>query len=299
VQENRLPFFVALTADVDPDANVPARGRADAVSPGGDGVARTDACGRGLAAAIEVVEDIGIPCTLFWEARTLRALADESADLIARAAAHRDFEHGAHGLRHEDFAGKDSGLPLGYDETVAIVHEATRIVSELAARPAGFRAPYCRMTPELRRALAEAGYGYDATCTRAPGRSWPLRPYRLPADGAGEGLWELALCRARDRSGRAITGYLWQLFEGRRPPQDYIELAATLAQQHPGGLLQIALHPWHLVVSETGAPLAGGVPLAQERLRAVLCGVRQLGNVEFVTDGGYLTRTTRNSKLET
>lgn len=279
-----LPLFVALTVDVDPDANRPSAGRAEAVGPHRDGEdVCLEACRAGLEALGSILEDQGIPCTFFWEARSLQVLRREAPGVVSPLLSNRRVEHGCHGLRHEDFSGKDSGLPLGRQRTRAIVEEASRIVAcETGCRPVGFRAPYCRLTPELKSALHGLDYTYDASLTRSPGPGWRLRPYNLLADGV---LWELALCRGKDSCHMPITSYLWQLFEGRRRGEQYVAFVAGLAGQYGGGLCQIALHPWHLVVSEHGRPLGARPP---DELSDVLSALRSLPGVEFVNAREYL-----------
>ena len=283
-------FYVALTVDVDPDANRACAGRPDAVSAGvPGGRVSLKGCRAGLETLAAVLEEMRIPCTFFWEARSLSRLSTDAPEVVGRLAHNAAFEHGCHGLRHEDFSGRDTGLAIGAGETLAILREASHTCAAITgSRPAGFRAPYCRWTAAMGPALRELGYAYDASHTRTAGSRWALRPYPLSI-GPGEGqLWELALCRSRDGSGRPVTGYLWSLFEGRRRPGDYVALARSLARQHPGGLLQIALHPWHLVVSERGEPLAGRDPTAD--LRAVLSGIAALEGTVFLTPGAYLRR---------
>ncbi len=283
---NSLPLYVALTVDVDPDANRPEPGRTDAVSAGAGGRVSLRACRQGLEALAALLEELHLPCTLLWEARSLRVLARTAPRLVHSLVENKACEHGCHGLRHEDFAGRDSGLPIGGQQTLEIMQEATRIVTgETGRRPAGFRAPYCRLTPGLRRALAALGYSYDATLMRTPGSHWPLTASRLR--GTDGRVWELALPRGRDRSGRPITGYLWQLLEGRRRPEDHVEFAARAAGMCSGGLLQVALHPWHLLVSARGAAVRSAGSGASD-LRAVLCGTGSLPAVRFATASAYL-----------
>ena len=286
-----IPLCVALTADVDPDANRPYPGRTDAVSAGvaGAGVSLT-ACRAGLETLVWLLRELQIPCTFFWEARSLARLSAEAPHVVGPLVENPGFEHGCHGLRHEDFSGSDSGIEIGAAETLAILREASEICLKVTGvKPMGFRAPYCRWTVALGAAIKELGYAYDSTHTRTPGRGWALRPYRL-ADGKGAASpWELALCRARDRSGRPITGYLWALFEGQRQPQDYVALARSLAKRYAGGLLQIALHPWHLIVGQDGRALSDRTGRdAADELKAVLTGIMALEGISLVNPGAYL-----------
>ncbi len=282
------PLYLAVTADVDPDANRPARGRPDAVSAGRPAEeAAYDACFQGLALLLGVLERLSLPASLFWEARCLERLASREPALLARALENPLFEHGGHGWRHEDFAGRQSGMPLGPEETERVLSRAAQVFGSVLRRtPLGFRAPYCRLTPELARALPGHGYLYDASVARRPGTEWQLQPYRLDLNPA---LWEVALCRGTDRRGQPISGYLWQLLEGNRQVSDYLDLVQSLRDRAPGGLLQIALHPWHLVVSEKGAPFgAGGSASRVEKVEELLQGIRAAAGVETVTVGGYL-----------
>jgi peptidoglycan/xylan/chitin deacetylase (PgdA/CDA1 family) len=292
--ETDQPLYVAVTADVDPDANRPVRGRSDAASaghPGGE--ARFDGCLEGLRALVEVLGEMSLPATLFWEARTLQALARLDAGLVERTAGADSFEHGCHGFRHEDFAGKQTGLRLSRDEARAVLERAGAVLhSVLGVHPRAFRAPYCRLTEELADGLVELEYLYDASITRDPDPEWGLRPYVLRKEPE---MWELALCRGRDGRGRPISTYLWQLFEGNRPVADYVDLIARLRGRCPGGLVQIALHPWHLIVGENGVPLAGrGLCSPVCSLRHLLQEVRELDGVAFTTAGTYLETVRRD-----
>ena len=98
-------------------------------------------------------------------------------------------------------------------------------------------------------------------------------------------LRELSLCRSLDARGRPISAYLWQMLEGRRPPDDYLALVRTARARCPGGLLQIALHPWHLTVSAEGVA-TGDAPV--RRLHEFLDRLVALPGVAFTTAGAYL-----------
>ncbi|MHC4787632.1 MAG: polysaccharide deacetylase family protein [Planctomycetota bacterium] len=291
------PLFVALTVDVDPDANRPRAGRPDAVSAGhGEGVA-LGACFEGLSALAALLGERCLPAAFFWEGRALRELSARQPDLLGRLRAGAAFEHGCHGHRHEDFAGRDSGMPLDVAATRQVLREAGHAFeAAFGTAPRAFRAPYCRLTPALKGVLAEMGYLYDASITRCPSAGWRMRPYRL-ADSPE--LWELALCRWADRRGGPISAYLWQMFEGKRRPRDYAQMVADLAGRFGGGLLQIALHPWHLMVGADGRPLAepgGPAPLA--RLRELLSAIAETQSVAFTGASAYLMRALGGSAAE-
>jgi len=283
------PLFIALSADVDADANRPLPGVPGAVSTAPDAsgrpAARFEACFEGLAAWTELIEQAALPATLFWEGRAVERLLQADPALEARLAAQARFEHGCHGYEHEDSAGAETGLPLDLEQTLdALARAGSALAAAFGAPPRGFRAPYCRLTENLNDALVRLGYDYDASLTREPSPSWRLTPYPL----AG-GVTELPLCRARDRRGRPMSGYLWQLLEGRRPVEDYIEMIERLRSSCAGGLLHIAIHPWHLVVRADGRPMGPARRRrALEDVRRLLEAVRQAAGVRPCTAGDYL-----------
>jgi peptidoglycan/xylan/chitin deacetylase (PgdA/CDA1 family) len=280
------PLFVAVTADIDPDANRAVEGRADAVSPGGE--ATFDATLEGLRALREILQERVLPATFFWEGRTLHELAVRDARLIDSLRRNRAFEHGCHGFAHEDFAGRESGRALSLEQTGEALQKAEAALREhLGERPTAFRAPYCRLTDELVQVLGERDYTYDASLTRRAGPDWSLRPRRL-RDGP---VWELALCQSSDGDGRAISGYLWQLLEGNRPVDDYVRMVRKLVGPCGGGLLQIALHPWHLLVKADGSPTDAH---NGELVGRLLDEVQGLEGVLFTTNAAYLARFERS-----
>jgi len=288
-------LFVALTVDVDPDANRPQPGRTDAVTAGAGGAVHVDGCRTGMHLLAGVLDHCGVQCTFFWESRTLTQIAESTPSLLERICGQERFEHGCHGLKHEDFSGAASGRALNRAETLVVVREASAIFSSVFGHaPGGFRAPYCRLTDDLAAVLRELRYRYDASLTGGP----PLRPFALRGAEGGETLWEVPLCRWKDCDGRPISGYLWQLFEGRRTAESYLELAASLRERCPGGLLQIALHPWHLCVLEDGTRLTDAECNSNvEKLLSVIEGIRNLEGVRFCGLERYLDEFVRKGTV--
>ncbi len=285
----QLPLHVALTVDVDPDANRAVEGRAGAVSAGAGGNARLRGTIEGLSRLAEVVLEHGWPATLFWEGRTLEGLAGREPGLLDRLRGAPLVEHGCHGMYHEDFAGKDSGVPLDAEATRDALREACRTYwKHLGGEPDLFRAPYCRLTEPLIDVLWELDFRCDASRTAAaPGRD-TLSPYPL-RQADGRTLWEAPLSRWENSRGRAMDAYLWPLLEGKRSPDDYRWLIDSAASACPGGLLQLALHPWHLCVGEEGREWSE--PRRRrcvEQVTSVLRSAAERDDVEFCTVGGYL-----------
>jgi hypothetical protein len=209
-------LHVAVTVDVCPDANREAPGRVETVTAGTGSGVELHACRRGLGLIVELVERLELPCTFFWEGRLLAEFADSVPDLIERLAREGGHEHACHGLKHEDFAGEVSGIPLNRDDCEAVLCQASGIVKEQFAGPLpGFRAPYGRLTSPLLDALQARGFRYDATRLTFHDSNGGLAPSVLREDESRGSLWELPMCLGRDDEGETISSYLWQLFEGR------------------------------------------------------------------------------------
>lgn len=283
------PLYLAVTADVDPDANRAVEGREKPITPGMEGDVRLSGVVDGLRRLADLLLEGDWPATLFWEGRTLEVVARRKPDLLNRLRKSPLLEHGCHGMYHRDFAGEDTDVPLDAEATRGALREACAAYREhLGGEPDLFRAPYCRLTDELIDALWELEFRCDASRTAVgPGRDL-LSPYPLRREG-GRTLWEAPLCRWQGPGGRAMDAYLWPLLEGKRGPDDYAHLLDEVAEACPGGLLQLALHPWHLCVGQDGAEWPGERRRCSlERVEAVLRAAAGRGDVEFCTLGGYL-----------
>ncbi len=249
-------ILIALSLDVDPDSNKPAPGRHDCVSSEFEGRVSLTAVRSGLQAFSELLANLGLPATIFWEARTMNVLASTAPDTVSALTGDEMFEHAFHGWRHEDFIGHRSRLPISDEEKTRRIKQGTNLVAAISGkRPLGFRAPYCRIDEPTLKILAGLGYNYDASMSvdasdakriESLGKAFPC------TGAAGCGITELPMLKWHDGAGRPISGYLWQLLEGRRPPEDYTRMIAEIAEKHPGRLIQIAAHPWHLAVSGDG-----------------------------------------------
>ncbi len=280
-------LFVALTIDVDPDANRAVPGRPDAVTAGDHrGGARLDACLEGLRQTAHQLDALQLPATFFWEARSLETLRHKAPAMLDRLKGCERFEHANHSYQHEDFSGRGSGAPLDLNATMAVLKRAQKSHEKVFGLPAtGFRAPYCVLTDELTIVLERLGFDYDASETRRPSCEWPLTPYAL----RGTAVRELALSLWRDQRGKTISGYLWQLFEGNRCEADYLALVEP-AKAYAGGLLQFAWHPWHLTVSENNQPLDRRDVDGIARLGHFLRELAAREGLSFTTLADYLQR---------
>ena len=273
------PLRVAITLDIDPDANRAVPGLVDAVSPPiEEGSARFDAASDGFRSTLDILASLSIPATLFFESRTARELAERGLDLPALCRGH---EVACHGREHEDLLGVDSGRPLSRAEIREVLSLSIAEIEQVtSSRPAGFRAPYTRVSDTVLAVLAELAFTYDSSITRRAGPDWPMVPY--VAAQAPDSLWEIPLPSFRDRRGKRMSCYLWPLFEGRREAAEYVTVAAQSAQRFPGGILQFALHPWHILIDEQGRPFTPSqADRNRDGLTEILTRVSQLEGVEM------------------
>ncbi len=217
---------LCLTVDLDRDVNLPVEGRtaAGSVDRGAGTAPRFASAERGLELLSGLLDELGMRATYFAEAETLAAV-----DGIGHLSGH---ETGMHGVAHEDLTALGDG-----DAADVLRRSAEAVADAVGRRPVCFRAPYMKADARIRGLLGGLGVRIDSS-EYAPAAA-AARPYML------DGLTEVAVPEGRDRDGRRITGYLWPMHEGRRPPADFIGLPAGLEE----GVIVLATHTWHLCES--------------------------------------------------
>jgi hypothetical protein len=276
---------VAFTLDIDPDANTPVKGRLDALSyPLENGRAEVEALARGLVETLEVLRELDLPATLFFEARSAQLLA-QRLDLNTLIRGH---EVACHSLRHEDFLGVVTGIPLGKTQAQDLIAESRAILEDLFQKEVvGFRAPYLRVNKELLSALAELNFRYDSSLI-----SDCLRPFYAVNPPEAHPLWELSIASLRHGLSRRLTSYLIPLFQGRKSPEEYVHSIQALkvgAYCNTPLLFILAFHPWELFVDHSGRPLPQEVSRQLiDKFKRVLVGLKAMPSVEFLTLHGYL-----------
>ncbi len=226
---------VAFTVDVDRDVNMACQGEICAVSNGGERPRFTSSA-MGLERISHLLDEMGVKGTFFWEGRTAEVLS-EGMDLVGLMRGH---EIALHGYDHEDFAGKETGLPLDLESTKNVLDKGTAALDRVFGKGArGFRAPYQRVTEVLLDELQARNFLYDSSDTveLVDGK---VRPYRNK-----NGLPEIPVIWSRDGRGKKIVSYLWPYHEGKRQISDYLDLVDGFQD----GLLVIATHSWHPVES--------------------------------------------------
>ena len=259
---------VVFTVDVDRDVNVANQGRYDSASTvRGEETSsfRTESSARGLSILGGLLDDLGVRGTFFLEGDTLRAIA-KKVDVRGLLSKH---EAGCHGVCHEDITGESTGICLTGPEIESVVSQSASIVRDIVGtNPKGFRAPYLHTNSETLAILAREGFSYDSSKTTDI-RQGRIGPYRLE-----EGLWELPVARGLDARGKQIVSYLWPMHEGKRRPDDYLDLALGVKK----GCLVIATHSWHMVETYGGGLLdEDQVRDNLSHVRRVLEGVRDMG----------------------
>ena len=251
MKKDSKALSVAISLDIDPDANCAVKGRYDALSsPVEQGAVRIDACKKGLLKIFELLDAYSLDATLFYEARTADELVRNGVDLPSLSARH---EVACHSLKHEDFLGVVSGVPMGGDAIVETVEKAKTILEKIFVREIkGFRAPYTRVNRAVIKALEQLGFMYDSSETTPLGAEWQGEPY--PLAGYDSNLLELALPSFKDSNGKKMTSYLWAIFEGKRVAREHIDSVLWAREVVKGGLFIFSMHPWHLYTNYEGIP---------------------------------------------
>jgi len=280
------PMYVAISLDIDPDANSAVEGRYDALSsPIEYGEIRVDACKKGLQKILGLLEKYDIDATLFYEARTAQMLVESGIDLPKLSERH---EIACHSLKHEDFLGKVSGIPMNEKSIEESIGEAKEILVKIFKREIkGFRAPYTRVNRTVVKVLERLEFQYDSSETATLGAGWAGKPYLLEAFDSS--LLELALPSFRDAKGKKMSSYLWAIFEGRRIFSEYIDAVVQARDVAKGGLFVFSIHPWHLYVDCQGNQFGKNqVRKNLENLESIFSQLKQIQGIQILRQDEYL-----------
>lgn len=224
---------VCFTVDLDRDVNVRPDngGKAMSLDRGSGTRPRFVSSAKGVPILAEMLDDLHIKATFFAEATALR-----ETEAFEHLGGH---EIGLHGLDHEDLTSMTS------DNAEKTLQEASDIISDIAGkRPTGFRAPYMRMNESIYPILEKIGIRYDSS--QYVDISPNVRPYKIG------NITEFPVTQGTDAYGKKIAAYLWPMHEGKRDPQDYIDLAMKMND----GVFVIATHTWHMVESREYGPMS-------------------------------------------
>lgn len=292
--KTNTPLYIAISLDIDPDANTAVAGRYDALSsPIQYGRIQIGACKKGLQKIFRLLDTYAIEATLFYEARTAQMLIAEGMDLPGLSERH---EVSCHSLKHEDFTGKVSGMPMKPDCIERTIIEATQILENIFGRVVkGFRAPYTRINAPVVQALEKLGFRYDSSETIPLGNGWKGNPF--PLEMFNSHLLELALPSLCDVHGKKMSSYLWAFFEGKRIAREYIDIVLHAREIAKGGLFIIAMHPWHFLVNYRG------IPFSKEQadhhvngFEYILSRLKQLHGVQLIRMDNYLETWLKSGK---
>lgn len=277
---------VAISLDIDPDANRAVEGRHDALSsPIEYGEIRVDACKKGLQKIFELLEKYDIDATLFYEARTAQMLNESGMYLPKLSERH---EIACHSLKHEDFLGKVSVIPMEEKSIEESIDKAKEILVKIFGREIkGFRAPYTRINRTVVKVLERLGFQYDSSETVTLGTGWTGNPYPLKAFDSS--LLELALPSFHDATGKKMSSYLWAIFEGRRVSSEYIDAVLQARDVAKGGLCIFSIHPWHLYVDYRGNQFSNNqVRKNLENLESIFSQLKQMLGIHILRQNEYL-----------
>lgn len=277
---------VAISLDIDPDANSAVEGRHDVLSsPTEHGKVTIEACKRGLQKILELLEIYDINASLFYEARTAQMLVADGMNLPKLSERH---EVSCHSLKHEDFLGKVSGLPMEEESIEEAITKAKDILENIFERDIkGFRAPYTRINRTVVKVLERLGFQYDSSETVSMGTEWTGHPF--PLEIFDSNLLELALPSFHDAKGKKMSSYLWAIFEGRRVSGDYVDAVLWARDVAKSGLFVFSIHPWHLYADCQGNPFTmEQVKKNLENLEYILSRLKQIDGIQLLRQDKYL-----------
>ncbi len=230
--------FAVMSVDLDRDYPIPKHGQIEAVSKVMADTPENPSCTAtfaGLEFLLDLFDDYGIKAIFFIEASLLNKLA-ENKELLDRVKKH---DIGNHGLSHEDFTGEHTGIPLVSKQIESILRHAINTTEQFLKRPTGFRAPYLHFN-NLVASVVSNLFSFDSSITIKQVKSLKILGFDELA------IPELPLTTSRDQNGNPISTYLWQLLEGNRPIDDYLDLYREQSLNPNIPYTVFALHPWHI-----------------------------------------------------
>ena len=251
---------LCFTIDLDRDVNIPIPGSiaAGSIDRGKGTEPRFTSSEKGLSVLLELLDEMGIKPTIFAEAETLRNI-----DISISG-----YDVGIHGVEHEDLT-----LIEGTDKKKAILKEASEVVIDAVGRPPGsFRAPYMKFDKETIEMLPEFGICVDSSSYEY------LSTFFMP-QRFGNGVWEIPVPMDVELSGKKISAFLWPMHEQKRPPSDYVKLAAQMEK----GAFVLSTHSWHIVESRERGKMS------EDEIKKNIGNVRKV--LEGVMDIGFKTMT--------
>ncbi len=284
--------YIAFTADVDPDVNVPVETQIDAVShPPEEGKVRFETCGKGLRLVTELLQKLEIEATFFFEARTAEVLNDK----LKLEQFMRPHEVGCHSWRHEDFTASSSQKLTKPQKHEIITNSLTSLKTIFPNHNIiGFRAPYLKIDIELATVLEELGFKYDSSATF----KWDLstqkkaiffRPRTLK--GTHKRLLELPLPLWADDINRASSSYLWPFLESEKVLEDYFGYISQSTELPNDEIIILGTHPWHIVETYNRGILQDNeISKTLAQITTFLIDLQALPNTEFIRLDEYLKK---------
>ena len=269
--------FASFTIDVDRDVNQAFPGQTCALSKEGDGLGqpRFESSARGLEVIVEVLNDLDIPGTFFFEARTAMEIAKRT-DLVSLMRGH---EVACHSFDHEDLTGEKCGARMTDHEVELALDSSLSVLHNLFGLDRlGFRSPYLVTDQRLQDLLRAREFRYDSSVVM-PLVEGDIRPFIT-----SNGLIQVPVASGKDNNGKRIVAYLWPMHEGKRIPQDYLHLL----DQFRNGLFVMATHSWHMVENfQSGHISKEGEMLQREQLVTLLSRALEQ-RLEFTRIDDYL-----------
>jgi len=230
---------------------------------------------RGLRIIVDVLNELDVRGTFFFEGRTALEISKKT-DLSSMMKGH---EVACHGFDHEDMTGEKSGLRPSDQQLEEILERSKTTMFDLfGTESPGFRAPYQASDQRLQDILLAKGFRYESSLTM-PLIEGKLRPFQMP-----NGLLQVPVASGTDAAGKKIVAYLWPLHEGKRTPEDYLHLMG----QFQDGLFVMATHTWHMTENYCSGRMSLEEEERQHRqLRFLLEQAMELG-VDFIRIDDYL-----------
>ena len=222
-----MPAEFCFTVDLDRDVNIHLPDMpevAGSMDRGHGTEPRFESALKGLEVLVNLLDEMGLPCTFFCEGHTLEVIRDH-AGLLDR------FDIGVHGYDHEYLSAMERP-----DAQAAVMHAVEAVKDVTGRNPSSFRAPYMKMPRDVASFLRGTGIHIDSSTYARPDQCIPSV---LPGY-----IVEIPVAEGFDINKKKMSAYLWPMHEGKRSPMDYGDMAQMVPDE---GVFVLADHTWHMV----------------------------------------------------
>jgi peptidoglycan/xylan/chitin deacetylase (PgdA/CDA1 family) len=233
---------ILLTFDLDRDYPIERIGLFEAKSgiKSNTNELKIDAALKGTKVVLDLLDEFNIKATFFIEGVVIEEIQKIDKIICDRLKKH---DIGSHSYAHEDLTGvKSKYIPSKFEKEYVVKKSVEVLTTIFNSSPIGFRAPYLHLPDNFEPILSKLGFIYDSSQTIKQATSLEVKLIQNK-------FYSIPLSTGKDINNKPISGYLWQLHEGNRSVEEYLQFIDSQAKNDNIKYSLLATHPWHLFVN--------------------------------------------------